>query len=137
MLRLDLAIVIIFTSNKLFLFSIFISGSHYLYQPSSTTKYCSSGYFMTITYGRWYCHNGTATVTTRMNTNCYYDTQCTITADNPWTGINPCPGLSKTLYWTSTCSGKCQWVQWVYWFWLVRNVVAQSSEYKTWLLKTL
>nr|XP_034303093.1 collagen alpha-3(VI) chain isoform X2 [Crassostrea gigas] len=100
---------------KVLLCGIFVQlvGSNYLSQPSSSTRSCISGQFMTITYGRWYCHNGTATVTPRMNSNCNYNTQCTIVADNYWTGINPCVGISKTLYWTSTCSAI--WGEWISW----------------------
>lgn len=113
MLRLTSAIVIIIPNDMPSFFTL-ISGSYYLSQPSSSTRSCISGQFMTITYGRWHCHNGTATVTTRMNSNCNYNTQCTIVADNYWTGINPCLGISKTLYWTSTCSGQ-SWYRYQIW----------------------
>lgn len=83
-----------------------VSESLTLIQPNTEYRSCGNGQYLDITYGRYYCSNGSASVTDRMNTNCNYNSACTIQAQNNWLGGNPCVGITKTLEWTDACRGK-------------------------------
>ena len=86
----------------------FFTECYSLTQGNSLYRSCSSGYFLQITYARYYhsaCTNQ-ADVTSRINSMCNYPSACTIYADNSWLGGNPCVGYTKTLVWTDSCNGK-------------------------------
>ncbi|XP_078326582.1 uncharacterized protein LOC111124108 isoform X2 [Crassostrea virginica] len=102
-------------------FSLFIllfiqnAEGYYLTQGNSLYRSCSSGYFLQITYARYYhsaCTNQ-ADVTSRINSMCNYPSACTIYADNSWLGGNPCSGYTKTLEWTDFCNAI--WSGWSAW----------------------
>nr|XP_034303094.1 collagen alpha-3(VI) chain-like [Crassostrea gigas] len=84
-----------------------------LIQPNTEYRSCGNGQYLDITYGRYYCSNGSASVTDRMNTNCNYNSACTIQAQNNWLGGNPCVGITKTLEWTDAC--RAIWGEWGAW----------------------
>lgn len=83
-----------------------VSESRTLIQPNTEYRSCGTGQYLDITYGRYYCSNGSASVTNIMNTNCNYNSDCTILAQNSWLGGNPCVGITKTLEWTDACRGR-------------------------------
>lgn len=83
-----------------------VSESLTLRQFNTEYRSCDNGQYLDITYGRYYCSNGSASVTDIMNTNCNYNSACSIQAQNNWLGGNPCVGITKTLEWTDACRGR-------------------------------
>lgn len=84
-------------------FVLFILACYTISEGQTYNRYCSSGYYLRITSARWYCSNNTLTVTTRVNSNCNYNTACTLQATNSWLGGDPCPGNAKYLEWSDGC----------------------------------
>ncbi|XP_062583859.1 uncharacterized protein LOC134245601, partial [Saccostrea cucullata] len=78
-----------------------------LSEGSSTTRGCSSSQYIAFS-GTWSCGScsGSASVTSRMNSQCGYGSSCTIQANNAWLGGDPCKGCDKTLIYSYSCSFK-------------------------------
>lgn len=91
-------------------FFLFILACITISEGNTYSRSCSSGYYLEITSARWYCNSkwnsNSLTVTSRVNSNCNYQTSCTLRAEDSWLGGDPCPLYSKYLYWADTC--KCK-----------------------------
>ncbi|XP_078326552.1 collagen alpha-3(VI) chain-like [Crassostrea virginica] len=83
------------------------SQNAYCYSISQYASYyrnCGSGNYLRITSGSYICSYGySVSVTSRMNSNCNYNSACTIYATNSWLGGDPCIGWSKSLSWSDGC----------------------------------
>ncbi|XP_062603567.1 uncharacterized protein LOC134265330, partial [Saccostrea cucullata] len=87
-------------------------------QGSSTSRSCSAGNYLDITYGYWKKMALRCIVEipfTKMDSNCNYPigSSCTIYATNSWLGGNPCSGCTKSLVWYYSC--KTIWGNWGSW----------------------
>ena len=73
---------------------------------------CGSGNYLRITSGSYTCIDGySVSVTSRMNSNCNYNSACTIYCTNSWLGGDPCIGTNKSLSWSDGCYSKLLLIQ--------------------------
>lgn len=81
----------------------------------SYTRSCSSGYYLQITNARWYCSTSSnyLAVTSKVNSNCNYNNDCTLHATTFWLGSDPCPGVTKYFEWSDACH--TMWGSWGSW----------------------
>eukprot|EP00105_Crassostrea_gigas_P027990 XP_011449500.1 PREDICTED: uncharacterized protein LOC105343729 [Crassostrea gigas] len=86
-------------------------------EGSTSYSACSSQNYLQITYASWYCsstfYSNSWTVTSTVNSNCNYNTACTLQATSSWLGGDPCPGYIKYLEWSYSCHSF--WGSWGSW----------------------
>ncbi|XP_062578439.1 collagen alpha-3(VI) chain-like [Saccostrea cucullata] len=105
----------------------FRSDCYTLSEGSSTTIGCSSSQYIAFS-GTWSCDScsGSASVTSRMNSQCGYGTSCTIQASNTWLGGDPCSGCGKTLIYYYSCSSI--WGNWQSWSSCPADCISQNLQ---------
>uniref|UniRef100_A0A8W8KLL6 Uncharacterized protein n=1 Tax=Magallana gigas TaxID=29159 RepID=A0A8W8KLL6_MAGGI len=112
-----MAITHIFSLNVVLVILVQKTACITISEGNTYSRSCSSGYYLEITSARWYCNSkwnsNSLTVTSRVNSNCNYQTSCTLRAEDSWLGGDPCPLYSKYLYWADTC--KSFWGSWGSW----------------------